>query len=306
MTGDADDGSALQALLDLRRYQHNGLRAPHKPLLVLLALGHLNATGSSALPWAVAGPKLAELLSEFGPASQTAPVQAAAYPFTRLRSDGLWTLDRDVPMDRIGPLSSEPITGRLTEAVEHALTDRGVLYATARALVEAEFPPSIAGDVLTAVGLDPDQVYGQSEATNTQDFVAPSGRRRSSGWPAQILEAWDRQCAFCGYDGQLGSGAVGLEAAHVRWFNFDGPDALNNGLALCALHHKLFDRGALGLTDDYRIRISSSFTARSQAGRRIYDLADQLLSPRPGTPLPATDYISWHHTQVFKGKQLAT
>ena len=102
MTGDADDDGVLQTLLDLRRYQHNDLRAPHKPLFVLLALGHLNATGSSALPWAVAGPKLAELLSEFGPASQTAPVQAAAYPFTRLRSDGLWTLDRDVPMDRIG------------------------------------------------------------------------------------------------------------------------------------------------------------------------------------------------------------
>jgi hypothetical protein len=34
---------------------------------------------------------------------------------------------------------------------------------------------------------------------------------------------------------------VGIEAAHVRWFAFDRPDALDNGLALCALDHKLFD-----------------------------------------------------------------
>ena len=80
------------------------------------------------------------LLSEFGPTSKTAPAQAAAYPFTRLRSDGLWTLDRDVPMARVGPLNSEPITGQLTPAVERALAEPGVLNATARAVVDAEFP----------------------------------------------------------------------------------------------------------------------------------------------------------------------
>ena len=53
--------------------------------------------------------------------------------------------------------------------------------------------------------------------------------------------AWDRQCAFCGYDGQITGASVAIEAAHVRWFAFNGPDALDDGLALCALHHKLFD-----------------------------------------------------------------
>lgn len=180
-----------------------------------------------------------------------------------------------------------------------------MLYATVRALVEAEFPPTITGDVLTAVGLDPDEIYGHPAAMSDRVATAEVIRRRSGGWPAQILEAWDRQCAFCGYDGQLGTGSVGLEAAHVRWFNFDGPDALDNGLALCSLHHKLFDRGALGLTDAHQIRVSSSFTARTDAGRRIYDLADQPLRPRPGTPLPASEHLQWHPTQVFKGSQLA-
>lgn len=305
MTGEAAEGHALQHLLDLRQHQHNGQRAPHKPLLVLLALGRLAATGSSALAWSDACPRLAVLLSEFGPTSKTAPTQAAAYPFTRLRSDGLWTLDRNVPMDRIGPLNSEPITGRLTDPVERALEDRGVLFATVRALVEAEFPPTITGDVLTAVGFEPDEVYGQPAAMVDRGATGVAIRRRSGTWPAQILEAWDRQCAFCGYDGQLGTGSVGLEAAHVRWFNFDGPDALDNGLALCSLHHKLFDRGALGLTGEYQIRVSSSFTARTDAGRRIYDLAEQPLRPRPGTPLPATEHLVWHAAQVFKSNPVA-
>jgi putative restriction endonuclease len=43
-----------------------------------------------------------------------------------------------------------------------------------------------------------------------------------------VLQAWDRQCAFCGYDGQLGHAAIGVEAAHVRWWAFDGPNGPDN------------------------------------------------------------------------------
>jgi putative restriction endonuclease len=107
-------------------------------------------------------------------------------------------------------------------------------------------------------------------------------------------------CAFCGFDGQLGSAAVGIEAAHIRWFNFDGPDELNNGIAPCSLHHKLFDRGALGLTHDLHIQVSPLYTARTEAGRHIYDLLDQPLRPRPGTPTPSLEHVHWHQSQVFK------
>lgn len=154
-------------------------------------------------------------------------------------------------------------------------------------------PASLVDDVLAVVGSDPD------EATSGSDGNRP--RRRTAGWPMQVITAWDRQCAFCGFDGQLGMGSVGLEAAHVRWFNIDGPNHLDNGLALCALHHKLFDSGALGLSSDYRIQVSTAFSARTEAGRRVYELVGKSLRPRPGTPLPARDHINWHTSQVFKG-----
>lgn len=67
-------------------------------------------------------------------------------------------------------------------------------------------------------------------------------------WRASVLQAWDRQCASCGSDGQIGGATIGVDAAHGRWFAFDGPDSVDNGLALCTLHHKLFDLGAVGLT----------------------------------------------------------
>jgi putative restriction endonuclease len=84
-----------------------------------------------------------------------------------------------------------------------------------------------------------------------------------------------------------------------------GPDALDNGLALCMLHHELFDRGILGLDDDLSVVVSRRFSARTPSGRAVYDLHGHPLAARPGTPLPAMPHVRWHQSQVFLGDPLA-
>lgn len=294
-----------QRLGALRVHQQNGQRSPHKPLLVLLALGRLAATGSSELPWSAAEAQLAQLIGEFGPATRTGRAQRAAYPFTRLRSDGVWRLDHEVPMDLVRPLAEHRVVGRFESSLEAALrADPRLVLSAARGLVSSHFPDTVAPDVLTAVGLDPDTVLSTADTLPNPEATSVE-RRRWAGWRLEVLQAWDDQCAFCGYDGRLNTVPTGVEAAHVRWFAFFGPDSLDNGLALCMLHHKLFDRGALGLDDEYRVRVSRAFTARTEAGRAIYDLHGRQLRPRPGTMLPAAEHVSWHRREVFKGDPLA-
>ena len=48
------------------------------------------------------------------------------------------------------------------------------------------------------------------------------------------------QCAFCGFI-KLDSADLAIEAAHIRWTQFGGPDAIDNGLACCSIHHQAFD-----------------------------------------------------------------
>lgn len=303
---DAEAKTLLARFGLLRRHQRrDGTRSPHKPLLVLLALGKLVTTGSSELPWSAAEAELGELIAEFGPLSSTGRAQSAAYPFTRLRNDQVWLLDQDVAMDLVGPLASHHVTGRLEASVESALLSRpGLINAVARDLVMSNFPDSVAPDVLTAVGLDPHEVLGAGD-TAAMPAPEPSGRRRDPNWRSAVLTAWDRQCAFCGYDGQLAGASVGVEAAHVRWFAFGGPNSLDNGLALCSLHHKLFDLGILGLDMGLRVMVSAKFSARTPAGRATYDLHGRGLAARPGTALPAVQHVAWHARQVFKGEALA-
>jgi putative restriction endonuclease len=293
----------LARLAALRQHHRGEQRSPHKPLLVLLALGRLTATGTSQLTWSEAEPALAGLIAEFGPPSRTSRAQSATYPFTRLRADGVWVLNQDVPMDLVGPLAAGHVSGRFEASVEAELrANPGLARSAARDLVLSNFPDTVAPDVLEAVGLDPAAVLNAVDVL-PGTAVVPE-RRRDPAWRSAVLQAWDRQCAFCGYDGQLVAASVGIDAAHVRWFAFDGPDALDNGLALCVLHHKLFDLGVLGLDRRLQVLVSAVFTARTEAGRAVYALHGRKLTPRPGTVVPAEAHISWHAREVFKGEPL--
>lgn len=75
----------------LRQWAANGVRAPHKPLLVLYALGRSQRDGGGELVYSAVEEDLKELLAEYGPGRKTTP----AYPFHHLVSDGVWQVRTD-------------------------------------------------------------------------------------------------------------------------------------------------------------------------------------------------------------------
>jgi len=155
----------------------------------------------------------------------------------------------------------------------------------------------LEGLVCDAVGLD------LSDLDDTVHLPAQVKQRRArrAGFTEEVLHTYAYACAFCGYDGALGRHPAGLQAAHVRWHNSDGPDEVNNGLALCSLHHTLFDLGVLGLLPDLRIQVSQLYVARSAAGQTIDALHGQpVAKPRPGRPTVDVRFVHWHERQVFK------
>lgn len=85
----------LRAFDSIRVWQQGGHRAPHKPLLILLALGRLVRGEPPIVEFTVIEDKLKSLLAEFGPSS--APT-SRHYPFWHLatdrssRNDPLWEL----------------------------------------------------------------------------------------------------------------------------------------------------------------------------------------------------------------------
>ncbi|GLW73405.1 HNH endonuclease [Kitasatospora phosalacinea] len=290
----------FERVAKLRRWTNNEVRAPHKPLLLLYALGSYQQDADSELRYSVIEEDLKRLLAEYGPSHPTTP----AYPFHHLVSDGVWEVRTDQgqgsPGSAVRILRSSGATGRLAPALRAALAkEPSLLGRLVRVLLDTHFPPSLHIDLCEAVGLDLE--LAETAAVNGSD--ARARRQRDRRMRELILTAYEFQCAFCGYDGTLGASTVGLEAAHVRWWSHDGPDDVDNGLCLCSLHHKLFDKGVLGLGDDHRILVSQRFVGRSQASRQhVLALAGQpVIGPQLGVPPVARQHREWHTRQVFHG-----
>jgi putative restriction endonuclease len=275
-----------------------GERYPHKPLLLLWLLGRMQQHQTSACSYEEAEKPVSRLLDDFGPPSNKR--YRAAMPFVHLESD-LWELTGDdaQPLnDNRAALCRAHATGRLRPEVEDLLRrDPALIVESARLLIDRNFTPTYLEPICAEVGLD----LEAAEQPGRQ-ISAPVVVRRRPGFRSEVLHGWRNRCAMCGYDGALGRDPAGLEAAHVFWHSQGGPDDAENGLALCSLHHVLFDLGALGLTADLSIRVSPHYVARSEAGERlVYDLDGRtLLDPTPRHPAPGVGHVQWHSTQVFK------
>ena len=281
----------------LKVWARKGERAPHKPLLLLYSLARLQQTGTTRVRYADAEPVLTRLLEEFGPNRKTTP----AYPFHRLQNDGLWvvtTADGSDSQDSPGRLRAAGAEGRLPNEFEQALRhDPRLFVLVARAVLDSTFEESLHGDICRAVGLDLEGMeVGAARAR------AALLRRRDPRFRELVLLAYEYRCAMCGYNGRLGNEAVGLDAAHLRWWAYDGPDTVDNALCLCSFHHKLLDRGALGVTAEYTVAVSARFVGRGSASEEfVLRLAGApLLEPQRGQLLPSPDHVTWHGEQVFR------
>lgn len=82
----------------------------------------------------------------------------------------------------------------------------------------------------------------------------------------RVLEAYQRQCAFC----RLRHEEL-LDAAHIVPDSDPGGEPqVRNGLALCALHHSTFDRHFIGLRPDYVIEVRPDILAEKDGPTLAY------------------------------------
>lgn len=237
---------------------------------------------------------LQALLEEFGPPRKSPHPEL---PFYHLQSDGVWEIDETAPLVRRqgskNPLRTElrkwRVTGGFPKEIFDELTLRPeAVRELAREILAAHFPESLHHGIVSAVGLDL-----ESTARNN---------RRDAEFRRSVVAAWGHCCVFCGYAVQLDNADLALEAAHIRWCQFGGPDTTDNGLACCSIHHQAFDRGAITVSDHLKVLVSS----RVHGGGRLEDLflalhGRALPAPSLKRANPKATFLEWHRAQVFRG-----
>ena len=276
---------------EIRTWIRGEQRAPHKPLLVLYALGKLQQ-GKRWLDYGDNEEKLIQLLAEFGPPRRS---YHENYPFVRLVNDGVWRLNEamDTKADQgSGFLRQGKIFGGFTQEILDAFAgDPSLAGEIAAMLLEQNFPETMHEDILEAVGL-----------TTEPEYAISRQRRRDPGFRDRILQAYGYRCAVCGFDVRLGTRVIALEAAHIKWHQAGGPDIEQNGIAMCAMHHKLFDRGAFTLGDSLEFLVSEAAHGTSGLDEWLLRYhGTEIRSPQSPVYLPGDGYLAWHVREVFRG-----
>ena len=114
-----------------------------------------------------------------------------------------------------------------------------------------------------------------------------------------VLRAYSERCAISGLKLINGMGRAEVAAAHIRPVEKDGPDIINNGIALSGTVHWMFDRGLISLSDDLRILISRQ--ANDPDGvRALVNKNGYALPPQRPSDRPHPHFLQWHRENCFK------
>ncbi len=122
---------------------------------------------------------------------------------------------------------------------------------------------------------------------------------RDRNFRKNVLRAYGERCAITGLRLINGGGRAEVEAAHIRPVERDGPDIVSNGLALSGTAHWMFDRGLVGLADDFSILVSRQ-SNDLEAVTAMINSSGKLLAPERVANRPRTEFVTWHRENCFK------
>lgn len=286
----------LSHFQNINTWKSKGTRAPHKPLLILMALGEMQRGNTGFIPYTSIEPKLKDLLIDFGPYRKS---YHPNFPFTKLANDGLWQFNKPDLLNTRQDYSSKflrdhDLQGKFPDEVAQQLKQNpDLLRSVAESILEQNFPETLHQDILDAVGLD-------NSVTPATQLIKPT-RKRDPLFRESILRAYEYQCAVCGFSVRLRHQLLALEAAHIMWHQAGGPDVEVNGLALCATHHKLFDMGAFTVTEELKMLVSDEVNGIGAQDWLIRHDGKSIKPPQKKAFYPKPEYTAWHVNEVFKG-----
>jgi len=93
-----------------------------------------------------------------------------------------------------------------------------------------------------------------------------------------------------------------LESAHIKPVSEGGVHRLDNGLLLRSDVHRLYDRGYVTVTPDYRFRASRKLKDDFNNGEEYFQFqGNNLWLPSNASDRPNKELLEWHTDTVFRG-----
>ena len=281
----------IRRFKSLEVWKRGGERAPHKPLLVLYAIGILLRREDRLISYGQEiKDNLTALLKKFGPERQQyQPDQ----PFWRLQKDEVWEVtDADrIDEDISGNPSKKDMKrydvsgGFLKEIVHEFQMDPNFAFKISQYMLD-HFPASMHQEILQTVEIPTFVIEPQPSNPNFQ---------------SDVMNAYKEKCAVCGFRVRLENQPVALEVTYIKSPEAGGPDAEENGLALCSLHHELFNEGAFTLSENLHVLVSKHTKGKGTEDWLKKFHGEKMKFPPHQIYYPRIHFIDWHFRNRFRG-----
>ena len=261
------------------------------------------------VPYEQIDKELTQLMRRFGPHRKHYKTH---YPFWRLQQDKVLevTEANRLRLNNSGDafvseLRQFQIHGGLTLPDYRILQSNPALaQRIAESLVGKHFPPSLHEEILASTFFPLSASYSD-EVENRDDWLLTRRRWRDPSFRPRVLSAYGSTCAVCEFSVRFVDQPLAIEAAHIKWHEYKGPPIVENGIALCALHHRLFDRGAFTILPDLKVKVSPAVQGVGvdyTLGQ--YDSKTLRATPLKGFPLPHPKFLRWHGKEVFRSPEI--
>lgn len=111
-----------------------------------------------------------------------------------------------------------------------------------------------------------------------------------------VMEAYDRACAIT-----TEHSLPVLESSHIKAYAAGGEHEISNGILLRSDIHRLFDRGYVTVTDDFRFLVSRRLKDEFANGKTYYGLhGKQLHLPVHLHHHPSSEMLRWHNEHCYR------
>jgi putative restriction endonuclease len=310
----------LNAFSKLRRGNTSHGIAPHKPLL-LLSLIELIDKG---LNFENAVPISGELVGLFKENWQllvpTSHNEDFTQPFFYLQSDKVagvpfWFLKANQGYEinkhitSINTLAAVCAYGYFSEELFLLLTEKQVRLRFQNLILNNYFSNTKANylelkrkgegylhDQIDNILNDPEPRYKHVSILTEEDVFVRNGLFKQ-----YVPKIYNDQCSFTGMRLTSIYNYNFIDACHIIPFSHSHNDNVTNGIALCPNLHRAFDRGLVGITNDYRIIVSPNIIEDNTHPYSISQLAGKsIILPKNEIHYPKVDGLIWHRENVFK------
>lgn len=163
-------------------------------------------------------------------------------------------------------------------------------------------PTPSAGDERAATTSEDEEIITRPNGPSERSATV-SVRLLQSFFRRTVLASYNSACCVCG----LNIRSLLIASHIIPWsINESARSEPENGLCLCSIHDRAFDRGLIAVSEEFQLIVARKIIPSKQRFVRtaLVEFHGQPLQ-MPGRFLPRQQFLAWHRQNIFRSAEAA-